>query len=382
MSIEIREHTPGRDVAEFIRAGFEVFKFDPTWVPPLNFEFKERLSPKTNPFFNRAEVTLFTAWKDGQLVGRCSASIDREYLRVHNDDTGFFGYFDTIDDESVSKALLDRATAWLRARGMKRVYGPVSLYFNEEVGCLVEGFEYPPNLMMGHSRPHQGKLIEAYGCEKEKDLLCWRYDTTLPFPDRVIKAWEQIKSLPEVKLRSVDPSQMERELRDIMDIYNDAWEGKWGMVPALPDEVKKIAKDMKLILDPEIAFMAEIDGKAVGMCIALPNLNEAIADLGGKLFSYGLPIGAAKVLWRTKVKCTSSSRLMMLGIRREVRQNVKRYGGLSAAMYVEVAKRGIAKGYKWGELSWTREDDAPINLGIRSMGAKVYKRYRVYKKPL
>jgi hypothetical protein len=154
------------------------------------------------------------------------------------------------------------------------------------------------------------------------------------------------------------------------------------MVPALPDEVKKIAKDMKLILDPDIAFIAEIHGKSAGMCILLPNLNEAIADLGGKLFQFGMPIGAAKLLWRTKVKRPASTRLMMLGIKRDIRQNVKRYGGLSAAMYAEVAKRGAAKGYKWGELSWTREDDAPINLGIKSMGAKVYKRYRVYKKAL
>ena len=378
MAIEIREHTPGRDVKDFIRAGHEVFRFDPTWVPPLDFELKERLDPKTNPFFKRADVALFTAWKDGRLVGRCSASVDREYLRLWKDDTGFFGFFDTIDDEEVAKALIASATKWLKGHGIKRVLGPCSLYFNEEVGCLIEGFEFPPNLMMAHSRPYQGKLIEACGFAKEKDLLCWRYDAEQPFPPRVIRAWEDIKALPEVRLRSVDTSQMERELNDIMDIYNDAWAGKWGMVPMLPDEVKKVAKDMKLIIDPDIAFMAEVNGKSMGMCILLPNLNEAMADLGGKL----LPFNWARLLWRIKVKHPVSTRLMMLGIKKEVRQNVKRYGGLSAAMYVEVAKRGAAKGYRWGELSWTREDDAPINLGIRAMGAKVYKKYRVYTMPV
>ncbi len=378
MAIEIREHRPGRDVKDFIRAGFVVFRDDPMWVPPLDFEFKERLSPKANPFCQRAEVALFTAWKDGKLAGRCSATIDREHLKLWKDDTGFFGFFDTVDDQEVAKALMTSAEKWLKARGMKRMIGPMSLYANDEIGCLVEGFDYPPNLMMAHSRIYQGKLIEGCGLEKEKDLFCWKYDADNPFPERVLKAWEHIKSLPEVLLRSVDPSQMERELRDIMDIYNDAWSGKWGMVPALPDELKKIAKDMKLILDPDIAFMAEIHGKPAGMCIMLPNMNEAIADLGGKLF----PFGWAKLLWRVKVKHPESSRLMLLGIKGEARHNVKRYGGLSAAMYVEVAKRGIAKGYKWGELSWTREDDAPINLGIRSMGAKVYKKYRVFQKAL
>jgi hypothetical protein len=378
MAIEIREHKPGKDLNDFIRAGFEVFRDDPMWVPPLDFEFKERLSPKTNPFFNRADVTLFTAWKDGKLAGRCSATIDREHLKLWKDDTGFFGFFDTLDDQDVAKALMDAAEAWLRARGMKRMFGPLSLYANDEIGCLIEGFDYPPNLMMAHSRKYQGGLIEACGLAKEKDLLCWKYDAAAPFNDRVLKAWEQIKSLPEVTLRSVDPSRMQEELDVIMDIYNDAWKGKWLMVPALPDEVRKIAKDMKLILDPDIAFMAEINGKPCGMCITLPNLNEALGDLGGKLF----PFGWAKLLWRVKAKHPESARLMMLGIKGEARTNIKRYGGLSAAMYVEVAKRGYAKGYKWGELSWTREDDAPINLGIRSMGAKVYKKYRVYQKSL
>ena len=235
---------------------------------------------------------------------------------------------------------------------------------------------------MAHSRRYQGALIEACGCEKEKDLLCWKYDVTIPLPKRAIKAWEDLKRLPEVKLRSIDVNNLESEMKNVMEIYNDGWEGKWGMVPALPDETKKIVQDMKLIIDPDVAFIAEVDGQAAGMCITLPNLNEALVGLDGKLFNCGVPLGAARLLWRLKVRHPKSTRLMMLGLRKSIRQNVKRYGGLSAAMYVEVAKRGAAKGYQWGELSWTREDDAPINLGIRSMGAHVYKTYRVYKKAI
>lgn len=382
MAIEIKQHFPGDDVEPFIQAGHEVLSYDPLWVAPLHFEMKERLDPKKNPLFQRAEVALFTAYRRGRIVGRCSATVDREYLRVHGDGTGFFGFLDTIHDVEVTRALLDKAASWLRSRGMVRMFGPISLYFNDEVGCLVDGFEHSPNLMMAHSRPYQSKLIEACGCEKEKDLLCWRYDVTMPFPKRVMRAWEEIKSLPEVKLRNIDTKNLQQEMQNVMEIYNDAWDGKWGMVPALPEETKKVVKDMKLILDPDIAFMAEVDGQAAGMCIMLPNLNEALQGLNGKLFNYGLPIGAARLLWRLKVQHPKSTRLMMLGIRRSIRQNMKRYGGLSAAMYVEVAKRGAAKGYQWGELSWTREDDAPINLGIRSMGAYVYKTYRVYRKAL
>jgi hypothetical protein len=378
MTITVRTHVPGEKIDAFIRAADEVFRGDPAFIPPLDLDIKERLHPKKNPFFNRAEVTLFTAWKDGRVVGRCSAQIDREHLRLWNDATGFFGFFDTIDDVEVGRALIDEAAKWLKARGMKRMMGPMSLYVNEEIGILVDGFEHPPALMMGHSRNWQARIATECGLQKEKDLLCWRYSVDTKIPDRVTKAWEHVKTLPEVRLRSVDPSKMQSELEAIMDIYNDAWAGKWAMVPALPDEVEKVAKDLKLILDPDLAFIADVNGRPAGMCIMLPNVNEAIHDLNGKLFPFGL----VKLLWRVKVKHPNSCRLMMLGIKSELRQNMKRYGGLSAAMYLEVAKRGIAKGYQWSELSWTREDDAPINLGIRSMGAQVYKKYRVFQKSL
>ncbi len=376
MTVEIRQHAPGKDCSDFIQAGHVVFRGDGSWVPPLHYELRERLSPDKNPFFKRGEVALFTAWRDGSLVGRCSAQVDHEHLRVHKDGSGFFGFFDTVDDREVAIALIEAAAHWLRMRGMKRMMGPFSLYANEEVGILIEGFEHPPMMFMAHSRPYQGALCEAAGLIKEKDLLAWRYDDP-HLPLRAQKAWEDVKRMPEVKLRSIDLGNLEREVELIMKIYNDAWQGKWAYVPALPDEVRKVAQDLKLLVDPEIAFVAEVNGEPAGMCVMLPNLNEAIADLDGRLF----PLGALKLLYRMKVKHPISTRLMMLGIREDIRKQ-RRYGGLSAAMYVETAKRGLAKGYKWGELSWTREDDAPINIGIKMMGARVYKRYRVYQKAL
>lgn len=378
MSIEIRRHEPGRDVKDFVRAGEELFRHDPAWIAPLRFEIKQRLHPKHNPFFERADVALFTAWRGGRLVGRCSASIDREHLRVWDDGTGFFGFFDTIDDVEVAKALLAEAEKFCKVRGMKRIRGPMSLYANEEIGLLVEGFEHPPVMMMGHSLRHQHKLAEACGYGKELDLFCWRYDSTLPIPDRTLRAWQNIRALPEVTLRSLDKRNMKRELEAIIDIYNDAWGDKWGFVPATQSEADKMVKELSMILDPDIAFMAEVHGRPAGMCIMVPNLNEAIADMQGRLS----PLAAAKLLWRLKVKHPKSSRLIMLGIKKEIRQNVKRYGGLSAAMYVECAKRGSAKGYEWAELSWTRENDPPINVGIRALGAKKYKTYRVFQKAL
>jgi hypothetical protein len=378
MSVEIRRHEPGGDTADFVRAGTEVFRGDPAWITPLQMMIGDRLNPKKEPLHRHAEVALFTAWKDGRLVGRTSATIDRSWLDTWKDDTGHFGYFDTIDDVEVARTLLSEAESWLRSRGMKRMNGPMSLSANQEVGLLVSGFEHPPLLDMAHSRSYQGALAEAAGLVKEKDLLAWRYETKQGFNLRTQKAWEYLAKTPEVRLRSVRIKELRSELDIIMEIYNETWAGKWGYVPVSGAELDKMASDLSLVLDPDMAFIAEVDGKPAGMCIIVPNLNEIIADLDGKLF----PLGWAKLLWRTKVKHPKSARLILLGVRSAIRNNVKRYGFLSAAMYVEAAKRGLGKGYDWAELSWTREDDAPINLGIRSMGAQVYKTYRIYDKRL
>lgn len=375
MAIEIREHVPG-DLDDFLRAGRVVFEGDPAFVPPLDMDIRDRLTPGKSPFFLRGELVLFTAWKDGRLAGRATAQLDHEHLRLHQDRTGFFGFFDTIDDDEVGKALIAACEAWLGRRGMTRMRGPLSLTMNEEVGLLVEGFEHPPVLMMSHSRRWQDRVAVAAGLEKAKDLFAWRFEVG-KIPERAKKAWAEIKAMPEVRLRSVNPWKMDSELRIILDIFNDAWKHNWGYVPATEAEAKKMGDDLRLVLDREMAFIAEVHGKPVALCIVLPNVNEVIRDFDGKLN----PITVAKLLWRLKVKRPKCGRLMMLGIKEEMR-NVRRYAGLSHALYVEIATRGEKLGYEWGELSWTLEDNRPINLGIKSMGAHVYKKYRVYEKAI
>ncbi len=377
MTIEIREHTPGKDIDDFVRAAHVVFAGDPAWVAPLEFEIRDRLTPAKNPFFHqRGEVALFTAWRDGALVGRISAQLDHVHLDRYQDRTGFFGFFDTIDDDAVGAALLDAAEAWLRKRGMRRMRGPLSLHMYEEAGLLIDGFEHPPQLLMGHSRSWQQRIAERAGLEKAKDLFAWKFEVG-EIPARAEKAWAEVKKMPEVRIRPVRRTKMRSELDAIMRIFNDAWDANWGHCPATAEEVKKTGEDLLLILDPELALIAEVDGKPAAICIALPNVNEVIRDFGGKLN----PITLAKLIYRLKITAPRSARLMMLGIGQAYRHQ-KRYGYLSHALYVEVAKRGAKRGYRWGELSWTLEDNKPINLGIRSMGAKVYKTYRVYERPI
>ena len=374
MTIEIRQHAPGADLTDFMRVPEIVFADDPQYVAPLRMEVRDRLTPGKNPFWEHAEGALFTAWRDGQLVGRISAQIDREHLRVHGDGAGFFGFFDTIDDQEVAGALLDRAERWLAARDMQTMRGPLSLYIWEEAGLLVDGFDSPPALAMGHDRPYQQKLAEAAGLEGIKDLWAWRYDVAEP-PKRAVRAHAAMKKLPEVKFRSLDKSRMREELGIVLEIFNDAWEKNWGFVPTTESEVDKMAEDMKLIIDERLAFFVEIKGEPVGMVVCLPNLPEMAHDLDGRL----LPFGWAKLLWRLKVQKPKSARLMLLGLKQKMR-GIKRYGGLSTAMYAELAYRGMEHGYEWAELSWTLEDNKPINLGIRAMGGRVYKTYRIYER--
>ena len=376
MSVEIKQHEPGKDLKDFIQVAFEVFEDDPAWVPPLHMEITDRLSPEKNPFFEHAEVALFTAWKDGKAVGRISAQIDHEHLRIHEDNAGFFGFFDTIDDQEVASALVAAAEEWLVSRGMTVMRGPFSLSINEETGMLVEGFDSPPTIMSPHHRSYQGGLAEGAGLAKVKDCYGWKHQV-VPAPPRAQKAWETITSLPEVRFRSVRPRHIQKEVHEILDVFNDAWQHNWGFVPATDSEAKKMAADLQLILDKELSFFAEIDGQPVAICLCLPNLNEVIFDFKGKLN----PVTVGKLIWRLKIRRPKSARLMLLGIRTDLRGK-KRYAPLALAVIAELVRRGLKRGYEWAELGWTLEDNRLINAAIRSMGSTIYKRYRLFEKPI
>lgn len=374
--VEIRQTPMGGDLRDFLDVVDVIYRDDPRYIRPLDMDLSDRLNPKKNPFFEHADGVIFTAYRSGRCVGRVTAQIDREHLARHKDDVGFFGFLDTIDDEEVAKALLERAEAWLKDRGMKTIRGPVSLSINEELGCLVDGFDSPPVLLNPHHRPYQGGLIEKAGYTKAKDVWGWRYEVGEPNA-RVKKAQEEMRALPEVKVRPLSKSQIDADVATTLEIFNEAWQDNWGFVPATKKEADKMAADFKLFLVPEITVLVEIEGKPAAVAIALPNVNELIGDLHGKLFPFGLP----KLLYRLKVVGAKSGRLILLGIKKEFRQN-RKYAALSLMLYAEMNDGGKRAGMTWGELGWTLEDNAAVNAGIRMMGAKKYKTYRVYEKGL
>lgn len=374
--IEIRETPMGGKIRDFLDVVDRIYERDPAYVRPLDMDLKERLDPKKNPFFTHAEGTIFTAHEGGRCVGRITAQIDRDHLAKYDDATGFFGFLDTVNDQAVATALLERAEAWLTKKGMKRARGPVSLSINEELGCLVEGFDTSPFIMMPHHLPYQAALIEGAGYAKAKDVFAWRYETSA-MSARVRKAHDDIAKLPEVGFRALDPGEMERDVGIVVDIFNDAWSDNWGSVPISSAEAKKMAQDFKLILIPEITRVVMIDGEPAAFAVAIPNINSLISDLDGKL----LPTGILKLLYRLKIKGPESGRLMLLGIRKKYR-GVKKYAALSAFLYVELNDAGRKIGMTWGELGWTLEDNSAINTAIRLLGAKKYKTYRVFEKAL
>ncbi|MFO0763119.1 MAG: hypothetical protein U0359_42170 [Byssovorax sp.] len=378
MAIEIRELVPGdkKTLRAFLDVVDTIYRHNPAYVRPLDFDVSDRLDKKKNPFFEHAEGAAWVAYKDGQPVGRITAQIDREHLKRYNDDAGMFGFLDTIDDAEVAKALLAEAERWLKARKMKSIRGPLSMNINEETGCLIEGFDKPPTVMMPYHNSYQGSLIEKAGYGKLKDFYSWAYDVG-EVPARAQKAHAEIQAMPEVTARCASTKDLLADVRIIMDIFNDAWSDNWGFVPLTENELLKMAADSKLILMPEITKIVSIDGEPAAVAFALPNLNELIQDLHGQLF----PFGVLKMLWRLRVRGPKSGRLVILGIRKKYR-HVRRYGGLSAYLYVEMNRAAHLLGMKEGELGWTLEDNAAINAGIRLMGGRIAKRYRVYDKAL
>jgi hypothetical protein len=376
MAVEIRETPIGKgSLKDFLGVVDYVYRDDPRYIRPLDMMMKDQLSLK-NPFFEHGEGTTFTAHRNGWCLGRCTAQVDRLHLDRYKDDVGFFGFFDTVDDPEVARALIDAARAWLKSRGMKHIRGPLSLCINEELGCLIEGFDTPPMMFMSHHRPYQGGLIEAAGLSKVKDFFAWRYEVG-NVPERAVKATRDIDALPEVTARHVEMKHLERDVRIVMDVFNDAWSDNWGFVPFTESELRKMATDLRLIIDPAITYIAYVNGEPAAVALATPNLNEAIADLGGKLFPVGLP----KLAYRLKVQGTKTARLALLGIKKKFRQQ-RKYAGLSIYLYSKMNDAGKAAGYTWGELSWTLEDNAPVNVGIKFIGGKIYKKYRLYQAPL
>ena len=372
--LQIKPVESRQERRQFIRLPWSIYVDDPAWVPPLILERKEHLSPH-NPYFEHAKFQSWLAYRDGKAVGRISAQIDQLHLDQYKMNEGFFGMIEAEDNAETFGTLLKTAETWLHDRGMQRILGPYNLSINQEPGLLVDGFDTPPCLMMGHARPYYGPRIEENGYQKAKDLYAYIIDgnfTHTPAMRTIIK-----RAQNRVNIRSLRKSNFDEDLKIIEDIFNDAWSENWGFIPFTEAEFKQLGKDFKLVVDFELIKIAEVDGVPAAMLVVMPNINEAIRDLNGRL----LPFGWIKLLWRLKVRHPETARIPLMGVRRQYHGSL--LGAALVFMMIASAQApALKRGIKKVELSWILEDNKGMCDIIESIGGVVYKRYRIYGKDL
>lgn len=374
--LEIREVKTGADLERFIDMPWSIYKDDPQWVPPLKLEVKTFLDRRKHPFYKHGEATQFIAVRGGQTVGRILASDDPRYNEQHNENLGCFGMFECIDDRATAHALLDAAAGWLRARGRTDIRGPIDYSTNYPCGVLVDGFDTPPRIMMNHNRPYYIDLLESWGLAKGRDLYAWWFvdqlNLTAKWKDRV----ERLAGRTGVMVRPFRVNDFNAEVARCQAVYNAAMHDLWGFVKLSDAEFEYFAKQLKKMAMAEQVLLAEVDGHVVGVSVTLPDINEAIRPLNGRLTKFGLPLGLFKFL-RAK-RHIKTARMVILDVLEEYRRR-----GIAELLILRTLDYGKnVIGYTGAELGWTVEDNPAVNNTIESVGARRYKTYRIYEKKI
>lgn len=357
----------------FISFPSSLYEYDPCWIEPLHIERQEHLSDK-NP---ASDHIIWQAWvaKRGHLtVGRITAQIDTLHRELHGQTTGHFGMIEAIDDSEVFTSLLGAAEVWLRERGVKQITGPFSLNINQESGILVEGFDTPPSAMMVHSKPYYQKHLEASQYHPVMDLLAyWMRTDELNFPAPLQKMMDRERR--RVLIRPLDRSRFEAEMQTLREIFNDAWAENWGFVPFTEKEFSEMGAQLKLLVPDDLIYIAEVDGEPSAFIVAMPNLNEAIAPLNGRL----LPLGWLRLLWKLKVTGTRTARVPLMGVKQQ--HQFSRLGPTLALLLIEALKQPfVRRKIDALEMSWILETNTGMRTILERIGASPYKRYRLYEK--
>src|SRR4030042_4080333 len=369
--ITIQEAKTKKQFKAFLRLPWQIYRGDPYWVPPLLKEHAFHFSPK-NPFLHHAEITPFVALREVCIGGRIAAIIDQGYIDFHREQTGFFGFFESIDDKKVARVLVDHAKSFLRARGVKQMMGPVNPSTNDECGLLIDGFDSSPFFMVPYNPRYYRKLLEGCGLKKAKDLVANRMINDGSIPERLLRISARItKRLPGLTIRPLDMKKLDQEVMRVKEVYNGAWRDNWGFVPLTDEEMDLMVKKMKPLVVPEYVPFAEIGGETAGFALALPDYNVAIKKVNGRLG----PVGLLKFLYYSRKIRTI--RVLLLGVKAEYRKR-----GIETLLYLESFRRGQARGVRWGEMSWILEDNRLMQKGLEALGAKKYKTCRIYRAPL
>jgi hypothetical protein len=373
VGVEVRPVRSRRDLARFIRLPERIYRNEPLWVPPLRFERRRFLDRSRNPFFEHGEAEYLVAWRDGEPAGRISAHIDRQLNQYHGNRWGLFGFFECEEDSEVARELLGAAERWLAERGRDRALGPASFTMNDEAGILIEGRDRRPMVQEPWQPDYYRLLLEEAGYGKAMDLLMWHQ--MIANKDRFLTVLFELadKLEPEhgIVVRHLRKSDLEDEARRFVEVYNAAWKDNWGFVPISESEMIHTAKENRLLLDSNWMMFAEKDGEPVAAALTVPDYNQVLAKLGGRL----LPFGWLKAV--RERRRIDRVRVGFLGVKPEYQHT-----GVAAGLYVEHLRMAEATPQKGGDLGWVLEVNEPMNRGMEAMGARLVKRYRMYERPL
>jgi GNAT superfamily N-acetyltransferase len=368
------------ELQQFITFPWKVYENDPYWVPPLISERKEFFDPERNPFFEHAEADFFLARRNGEVVGTIGAFSNHLYNETHNSNSGFFGFFEVLDEPETAAELLKTAEAWARKAGHDEIIGPMQYSTNDELGLLVDGFDDAPRILMTYNPARYQGYLEGAGYENAMDL--WAYAMQIrevleAMPEKVHRVSQKILKRWNLKIRPINMKEYEKEAELILQIYNAAWEQNWGFVRMTETEAQLLAKQLKQIIDPDFALMVERDGKPVAFGIALPDLNQPLR------LAYPRPgtpelLTLIKMVWHWKVRPKMTwIRAWGLGVLPEFHGQ-----GLESLLLLELSETARRKGYQDSEMSWVLENNDKVNRSLAMLGAQVYKTYRIYKKAL
>ncbi|HID4046072.1 TPA: GNAT family N-acetyltransferase [Pluralibacter gergoviae] len=373
--IRIEKVQDKQELKEFITFPSTLFRDDPNWIDPLFIEREEHLSKK-NPGTDHITWQAWVAKREGKVVGRITAQIDTLHRELHGDDTGHFGMIDAIDDPEVFSALFAAAEEWLRSQGARRITGPFNLNINQESGLLIDGFDTPPSTMMPHSKPYYAARVEEQGYSKGIDLLAyWMQRTDLHFNPSLSKLMDRVRS--QVTIRRLNRKQFAQEMQVMREIFNSGWQHNWGFVPFTEHEFATMGDQLKFLVPDDMIYIAEIEGKPCAFIVGMPNINEAVADLHGRL----LPLGWAKLLWRLKVSGVRTARVPLMGVREEYQ--FSRIGPVIALLLIEALRDPFKKrNIDALEMSWILESNTGMNNILKKIGALPYKQYRLYEKQI
>lgn len=380
MGLHIQKVATKGQLQEFIRVPWTVYKDDPNWVPWLYFERLEFFDKQKNPFFEHAEAEFFIARRDGQAVGTVAAILNHRHNEFHEENVAHFGCFELLNDPEAGAALLETACQWAKDKGVNKILGPANFSSNDEWGTLIEGLDKPPVMLMTYNPAYYIDMIESAGFRKAMDLWAWLSNcfeliNEGTMPPKVKRVVNRVKERYGLVIRPVNLRDWDAEIERIKKIYNSAWERNWGFVPMTDGEIEHLANGLKPVIDPNLVFMVEKDGEAVGFSLTLPDVNQPLRRARPGPSIIGSYIGAARMLLNKRK--TNLVRVIALGVLPQYRVR-----GVDALMYYETAVAAAKHGYQWAEGSWILETNDMMNRSLEMLGAYVYKKYRVYEKVL